>query len=145
MKGAPSLPLHSALEQAPEQLRYAALLDWGTRIGLAVLVLTYAACVLGVASPHVPPERLAELWSQPLAHYLQQTHSPTGWGWVALAHRGDVAGLLGISALAGCSLACLLGLVPLYLRRGDRAFALLCLAQAAVVLVAASGWLTQAH
>jgi hypothetical protein len=77
--------------------------------------------------------------------YLQQTQSPLGWGWLALVQRSDVAGLVGIVILAGCSLACLLALVPLYLRRGDRAFAVLCLAEVAVVLLAASGWLTGGH
>jgi hypothetical protein len=40
---------------------------------------------------------------------------------------------------------CLLALVPLYLRRGDKAFAALCLAEVAVVLLAASGWLSGGH
>ena len=58
---------------------------------------------------------------------------------------GIVAGLVGIVILAGCSLVCLLALVPLYLRRGDKAFAALCLAEVAVVLLAASGWLSGGH
>ena len=134
-----------AVTQAAEQLRYARMLDVGTRIGLVVLVLTFAAYMTGLLSPHVPPQRLPELWSQPVGLYLQQTQSPTGWGWLALAHKADVAGLVGIAILAGCSLVCLLALVPLYWRRGDRAFAGLCLAEVAVVLLAASGWLTGGH
>jgi len=131
--------------QPPEQLLYARLLDWGTRLGLAVLVLTFAAYTLGLLSPHVPLERLPELWSHPVGRFLEETQSPTGWGWLALVHRGDVAGLVGIVILAGCSLVCLLALVPLYLRRGDKAFAALCLAEVAVVLLAASGWLSGGH
>ena len=72
-------------------------------------------------------------------------HVPHCWGWLALVHKGDVAGLAGIAILAGCSLVGLLALVPLYLRRGDRAYAALCLAEVAVVLLAASGWISGGH
>jgi hypothetical protein len=131
--------------QPAEQLRYAHLLDWGTRIGQIVLVLTFTAYMTGLTSPHVPLEQLPALWGQPVGSFLQQTQSPLGWGWLALVQHSDVAGLVGIVILAGCSLACLLALVPLYLRRGDRAFVALCLAEVAVVVLAASGWLTAGH
>jgi hypothetical protein len=129
-----------AAAQPAEQLRYARLLDWGARLGLLILVLSFAAYVLGLAEAHVPPARLPELWTHPVGRYLELTASPTGWGWVALVHRGDVAGLLGIAVLAGCSVVCLLGVLPLYAARGDRAFAAVCLAEVVVLLVAASGW-----
>jgi hypothetical protein len=131
--------------QPPEQLLYARLLDRGTQLGLLVLVASFAAYALGLLSPHVPLDRLPQLWSHPVAQYLQETASPTGWGWLALVHRGDIAGLVGIVILCGCSLVCLLALVPLYLRRGDRAFVALCLAEVAVVVLAASGWLSGGH
>jgi hypothetical protein len=131
--------------QPPEQLRYARLLDWGTRIGLVVLVLSFASYVLGLAESHVPVDRLPELWVHPVERYLELTQVPTGWNWLALIHRGDIAGLAGIVILSGCSLVCLLALVPLYLKRGDRAFAALCLAEVAVVVLAASGVLTGGH
>jgi hypothetical protein len=131
--------------QSPEQLRYARVLDWGTRAGLVMLVLSFAVYMLGLATPHVALQRLPELWSLPVAQYLQQTASPTGWGWLALVQRGDVMGLAGIAILAGCSLLCLLAIVPLYLRRGDKAFAALCLAEVAVVALAASGVLSGGH
>ena len=131
--------------QPPEQVVYARLLDWGSHLGLLVLVATFAAYSLGLLTPHVPLERLPELWSHPVGQYLQETRTPIGWGWLALVNRGDVAGLVGIAILAGCSLVCLLALVPLYLRRGDKAFVALCLAEVAVVLLAASGWIGGGH
>ena len=138
-------PELDAVGQPVEQLLYARLLDWGARVGLLVLVLSFAAYMLGLVEPHVPTRQLPELWGHPVGRYLELTQSPTGWGWLALVHRGDVTGLVGIAMLAGCSLACLLALVPLYWRRGDRAFVALCLAEVAVVLLAASGWLSAGH
>jgi hypothetical protein len=139
-----SVPGHVVI-QPPEQLRYAYLLDWSARIGVLVLVLSFGAYVLGFLSPHVPLDQLPSLWSQPVGQYLALTGSPTGWGWLALVHRGDIVGLVGIAILAGCSLVCLLALVPLYRRRGDKAFVALCLAEVVVVLVAASGLIGGGH
>jgi len=132
-------------EQSIEQLLYARLLDWGAHLGLVVLVLTFAAYALGWSSPYVPLDRLPDLWSQPVASYLRLTNSPSGWGWLAQIRHVDMAALSGIVLLAGCSLPCLAALVPLYLRRGDKTFVALCLAEVAVVLLAASGWIGGGH
>jgi hypothetical protein len=138
-------PKRAAAVQSAEQLRYASWLDWGTRIGLVLLVASFAAYVTGLLEPQVPLQRLPELWSQPVGSYLAQTQMPTGWGWLALVMKGDVVGLLGIALLAGCSVLCLLALVPLYFKRGDRAYVLLCLAEVAVVVLAASGLISGGH
>jgi hypothetical protein len=132
-------------EQPPEQLLYAKLLDWGTRVGLVVLLLSFAAYVTGLMESHVPPQKLPELWVHPVGRFLELTGSPTGWGWMALLHKGDIAGLLGIAILSGSSVLCLLALVPLYRARRDTAFVLICLAEVAVVVLAASGLLTGGH
>lgn len=131
--------------QPVEQLLYARLIDWGTRLGLAVLVLSFAAYLSGLSAPHVPLERLPELWSLPLPQFLEAARLPTGWGWLALTRHGDIAALSGIVILAGCSALAMLALAALYLRRGDRTYAALCLAEAAVVLLAASGLITGGH
>jgi hypothetical protein len=62
-----------------------------------------------------------------------------------MIHLGDMAGLMGIAILAGGSVACLLTLVPLYASRGDKAFVAICLAEVAVVLLAASGLMLLGH
>ncbi len=138
-------PPPQAATQPAEQLHYARLLDWGNRIGLLVLIATFVAYAFGIVSPHVPLDKLPTLWTLPTEQFLTRSGLPTGWGWVALIERSDVAALSGIAILAGCSLVCLLALVPLFLRKGDRAYAGLCLAEAGVVLLAASGLLTAGH
>jgi len=131
--------------QPPEQVLYARVLDWASRIGLVVLVLSFAAYLTGLVESHVPPQRLPELWIHPVGRYLELTQSPTGWGWLSMIHLGDMAGLAGIAILAGGSVACLLALVPLYAARRDKAFVAIALAEVAVVVLAASGWLSGGH
>jgi len=110
-----------------------------------VVVLAFAAYVLGLLPAQVPAHRLAEVWSLPVEQYLQATGGAKGWGWVAELRRGDMAALAGIGLLAGASVLALVALVPLYVKRGDRIFAALCVAEAAVIVLAASGWLAGGH
>jgi hypothetical protein len=135
----------SLAEQSTEQQGYAKLLEWCTRVGLAVTVLAFSAYAAGVLPAQVPVQRLAQLWTLPSAQYLQATGGAGGWSWLAQVHLADRATLVGIALLAGCSTVPLLALVPVYLRRGDRAFAALCLAEVAVIVLAASGWLSTGH
>ena len=123
-----------------------ALLDWGTRLGFVLLVVSFVAYVLGCARRRMCrwsscPRCGTSRWPR----YLQRTGTPTGWGWLALVHQGDIANLVGIALLAGCSLPPLLALLPLYLKQRDWAMATICLLEVAVILLAASGVLTAGH
>jgi len=131
--------------QPPEQERYARLLDWGTRVGLLILVASFVAYVSGLLPGVVPVDRLPELWSLPVAQFQARTQMPGGWGWLALLGHGDVLGLLGIALLAGVSIPCLLALVPIYAARGEKAYVAICLLEVAVVALAASGLLSGGH
>ncbi len=139
-----STPENIQLQKA-EAARYALLLDWGTRVGLVVLLLGFTAYVLGFSTPLVSLEQLPQLWNQPVAVYLQKTGTPTGWGWFAMMGKGDMFNLFGIAILAGCSLPPLLGLIPLYLKRRDYAYAGICAAIMLVLILAASGILSGGH
>ena len=136
---------HEIVVQPPEQIRYARLLELGARLGLGVLVLAFVAYLSGLLDAHVAPERLPEVWSLPVGQYLARTHQSPGWHSLLEWQFGDIASLWGIAILSTCSVVCLLALVPGYWRRGDRLFSLVCLAQAAVILLAASGWLAVGH
>jgi hypothetical protein len=146
-EGAPvsAAPPPIEARQPEEQQRYAALLEAGTRVGLAIAVLAFAAYLSGLMPAQVPVEQLPQLWSLPVERFLAHTGNPTGWAWLARLGHGDMAAVAGIAVLASCSLPCLLALVPLYLRRGERAFVALCVAEAAVIVLAASGWLAGGH
>lgn len=131
--------------QETEAARYATLLDWGTRLGLLLLLITFASYLLGGLPPHVPLEHLPGAWHLPVEQYLKHTATPTGWGWLAHAGKGDISNLIGIAVLAGSSLPPLLGLIPLYRKRRDYAYASICAAIVLVLVLAASGVLTAGH
>jgi hypothetical protein len=133
------------LRATDEQNRYAVVLAWGTRVGFVALALAFLAYLLEWLPPHVPFADLPALWSQPVGHYLAATGSPTGWSWLALAHRGDFASLLGVAILAGASVTCLVAVMPAFAARRDRVFVALCGLEVAVLLLAASGVLTGGH
>lgn len=130
---------------APEQARYAVWLAWGSRLGLALLIMGFLAYVTGLLPPHVPIERLPSLWGLPTADFLRETGTGAGWSWVALTHRGDMLNLVGIAVLASCSLACLAAVIPVFRGLGQRIFVAICVAQIAVLLFAASGFLLGGH
>lgn len=122
-----------------EAARYAHLLNWGTRLGMLVLIIGFAAYTLGLISPLVSLQDLPQLWNQPVATFQHLTGSPTGWGWLALVGKADMFNLLGIAILAGSSLPPLLGLIVLYVQRHDWVYAGLCAALMSVLALAASG------
>ena len=128
-----------------EQQLYARVLDRAAKAGFVILVAGFFAYALGWIPAHVPLERLPELWRLPLQDYLRATDTPTGWGWIVHLPKGEFASLAGIEILAGCSLVCLLAIIPVYARRGDRVYVAICVAEIAVLLLAASGVLTGIH
>lgn len=131
--------------QPDEQLLYARWLDRGSRAGLVALVLLFGLYVLGLSPAHVPLEHLPGLWHLPVGEFRVRTGMPAGWGWLALVRHGDIANMLGIALLAGCSLLALAVLVPLYARRGERVFLAICITQIVVLLFAASGVVSAGH
>jgi hypothetical protein len=128
----------------PIQLRYARWLAWGTRVGLACLVLAFAAYVLGVA-PHVPIERLPVLWELSAPELLGETGVKPGWHWASLLHRSDMLLIAAIALLSSISVACVAAVIPAFAKRGDRVFVAICVLQIAVLLLAASGLLAGTH
>lgn len=128
-----------------EQQRYATWLSWGARSGLAILVVTFLAYVLGWLPARIPLDQMPSVWSLSSREYLQQTGAPTGWDWLTLIGQGDFAGLLGIAWLSGCSVLCLLAVMPIYAKRKDWVFVAICVIALLVQVLAASGMLTVGH
>lgn len=130
----------------PEALRYATLLEWGSRVGLVLLVFSFAAYVSGWYVPHVPLDRLPSLWSLSVNAFHEAARTPQSWDWELILKHGDHANMIGIGVLAACSLPPLLALVPLFLKqRNGIVYAAICMLEALVLMLAASGLLTSGH
>jgi hypothetical protein len=128
-----------------EQRRYATLLNWGARSGLAILIVSFLAYVLGWMPSHVPLDQMPTVWHLPVNEYLKQTNAPNGWQWAGRLGEGEYAGLFGIAWLSGCSLVCLVAIIPTYLHRRDTVYAVICVIALVVQLAAASGILHSGH
>lgn len=121
------------------QRRYARWLAWGTGLGLGLLVVSFLLYVLGVLTPHVPIERLPELWRLPASELLTRTGVDSGWGWARFVERGDMLVLAAIAILGSCSIPCIAAVMPIFAASRERVFVAVCVLQVAVLALAASG------
>ena len=128
-----------------DQERYARLLAIGTNAGLAMLVVLFGIYMLGLVDPHVPHERLPEIWHLPSSDFLELARLEAGWGWTARLRHADILTLLGIVTLAFCSVPCLLAVMPIYWRSRQRMLFAICGLEVAVITMAASGLLSVGH
>lgn len=130
-----------SLASGADQLSYARLLAWGSRAGLALLVVSFVIYVAEVVPPLVAHEDLPRLWRGSAAEFLERSGMESGWGWKDFIHHGDILNLVGIAALAFCSVPCLLVVMPIYWTSHQRALFVVCALELAVLLLAASGML----
>jgi len=130
-----------------EQLAYAAVLNKGMWIGLALLIVTFIIYVSGILPSYVPIEKLSEIpqgskvpyWGM-RAHELNEAFNiPTGWGWVSLAGKGDYLNFVGIAILGGLSMVCYIVILPILMRKKDTSYVVIAALEVAVLLLAASG------
>jgi hypothetical protein len=126
------------------QRHYARWLRRGTWIGVVVLVGGFAAYLLGL-TPHVPIERLPAIWELPASEYLGHAALTPGWSWAALLHRTDMLVVAGVALLASCSIVSLTAAIFSFRENRERAFAVICAVQIAVLVLAASGVLSVGH
>jgi hypothetical protein len=127
------------LQPAQEQIMYANLLVIGVWFGIAVLLLIYLIYVLGIVPPHVDITIIPQVWSHGVDEYLKITHSPHGWGWLRLLHKGDFLNYLGLALLGLLTIVCFMVLVRGYLRQRNWLFAVISIFEILVLSLAASG------
>jgi len=122
---------------APEQPRYAGVLEACVRAGFVLLVLSFVLYMVGIPKPVIPLDQLPQYWGLPVDEFVKATHTPTGWGWLAMIGHGDTLNLVGIALLAGASAVSSLAVLPVLARRGEYALLAITLLQLIVVAVSA--------
>ena len=147
------LTVKMSSQATEEQLLYANILERGMLIGLALMFLTFALYVFRVLPAAIPLSEVSGYWSQPVHDYLvaindnflHQDHLVTGWSWVTLIGKGDFINFVPVAILSGVTIICYLAIVPGLFKRGDKAYAIMALAEAAILTLAASGLLAVGH
>lgn len=136
-----------------EQLLYANILSKGMFVGLILLFVTFALYVFGIMPPAIPLTEIAGYWNQPVHDYLvaintnflHLEHLPTGWAWIKLIGKGDFINFIPVAILSGVTIICYLAIVPGLFKRGDKAYAIMALAEVIILSLAASGLLAVGH
>lgn len=90
----------AAIEVAPEQIKYANLLLYCSWAGIAILAVTFALYLSGIAGSFIPPSQMPQYWGMSAHELLETTGAPSGWGWLTLVGQGDYMNLIGIAFLA---------------------------------------------
>jgi hypothetical protein len=130
---------------SPVQIAYAELLDIGMKLGLGVLVVTFALYVLGVVEPHIALGDIPKYWRMSVHDYLGHTKVPTGWGWMQLTDKGDFLNFLPIAFLSGVTILCYVRILPMLIGKRDKVFTSIVIVEIVVLLLAASGILAGGH
>ena len=136
-----------------EQIIYAVWLEKGMLIGFVLLVITFALYVFGIISPVIPLDELSSYWKMPVKDYLatvnsnflHMEHAPTGWAWLKLIGRGDYMNFLPIAILSGITILCYGVIVPVFRKKGEKAYMIMSIAEAVILTLAASGILAVGH
>jgi hypothetical protein len=147
------LTVKMSTKATDEQLLYANILEKGMLVGLILMFITFAIYVFKIMPAAVPLSEIAGYWSQPVHdylvaindNYLHLDHLPTGWSWLKLITKGDFLNFIPIAILSGVTIICYLAIVPGLFRRGDKAYGIMALAEAAILTLAASGLLAVGH
>jgi hypothetical protein len=127
------------LQATEEQLAYAKLLDTGMKLGLLMLVISFAIYVLGIFTPHVPVSDLPKYWSMPVKEYLKATDIHTGWSWIHMLGKGDFLNFIGIAFLSGVTIFCYIRIIPILFKKKDTVYGILAIIEVLVLVLAASG------
>ncbi len=122
-----------------EQIAYARLLDYGMKVGLLVLIVTFAIYLTGTLSPHVPVHDLSKHWGSPVHKYLEAASIPTGWSWLSMVGKGDFLNFVGIAFLSGVTVLCYSRIIPILFRRKDTIYGIIAILEVLVLVLAASG------
>lgn len=122
-----------------EQLVYARILDLGMKGGLLLITVTFIIYLTGILTPHLPVNDLPKYWSMPVKDYLHATGIHPGWAWLGMLGKGDFLNFLGIALLAGVTIICYIPIIPIFLKKNDKVYAMIAVMEILVLTLAASG------
>jgi hypothetical protein len=126
-------------QASEEQVAYAKVLNVVMFLGLAIMVVTFIIYMLGILPSFIPPQDIPKYWGMKSSNFIHTFHAPTGWAWVALTNKGDYLNFVGIAILAGLTVLCYLVILPILIRKKDKAYVVIAIIEVLVLALAASG------
>ncbi|MGR0482866.1 MAG: hypothetical protein ACTFAL_16095 [Candidatus Electronema sp. V4] len=144
---------NKTMPTSEEQMLYAAWLEKGMLIGLALLVISFGLYVFGIIEPVIPLDELSKYWGLSVKEYLvavnsnflHMDHAPTGWAWMKLIGKSDYMNFLPIAILSGITILCYGAIVPVFMKKGEKAYMIMSIAEVVILTLAASGILAAGH
>ena len=131
--------MNREIKPSEEQLAYATILDWGMKLGLIGIIITFVIYLLGIFPAYIPVEELPRYWKLNVHNYLEVTGIQSGWTWLKLISKGDFLNFLPIAFLAGLTILCYIRILPIFIKKKDTPYVILTLLQILILLLAASG------
>ncbi len=120
---------------------YAGVLNVGMWSGLFLLIITFFVYLSGVLPSYVPIDDLPKYWGMRVHEFNVQLHAPTGWGWIAKVGNGDYLNFIGIAILSGLTIVCYMVILPILIKKKEKAYVVIAIAEILVLSLAASGLL----
>jgi hypothetical protein len=109
------------------------------KLGLVMLLVTFAIYVFGIFTPHVPVNDLPQYWTMPVKDYLKAADIHAGWAWLNMLGKGDFLNFTGIAFLSAVTIFCYLRIIPILFRKKDTVYGILAIIEVLVLVLAASG------
>jgi len=130
---------NQSIKPSKEQIIYANLLLMGMLAGIIIMTITYTIYLTGLLPSHVDMQLISANWGKGVHEYSEITHSPLGWGWIALLGKGDFINFIGFTLLGTLTIFCYLVLVRGYYREKNWIFTTISVLEILVLSLAASG------
>lgn len=127
------------IKVAEEQVLYSKILNRGMLIGLIGLAITFLIYATGLIDPLIPREEVAKYWVMPVHEYLSQSGIEAGWAWLGNINYSDMLNFVPIAFLSLLTIFCYISILPALIRKKDKAFIFIVIAEIVVLSVAASG------
>ncbi|MEJ5228346.1 hypothetical protein [Thermodesulfovibrio sp.] len=124
-----------------EQIAYAKWLDWGMKIGLLLLIITFIIYITGILSPQIPISDLPKYWKLKAHEYLSSAGIQAGWAWVSMVTKGDFLNFVPVAFLGAVTILCYIRILPIFFKKRDIAYFIFALAECLILILAASGLL----
>ena len=126
----------------PAQLSYATLLVWLVRAGLIAMSGFFLVYATGWVPAAIPIGEVPAYWAMNASTYAATAGVPIGWQWIHYLGDGGVLAFVGAILFPVSATIAALAAAALFARHRVAVYSLIALAEAVVLVIAATGVVT---